>query len=70
MKKRSSFYTADEQFNEYEIFLVRNLKTGTNWHNPGHQDSIPKTGTVSAKPGQLECLCLGVPQRSVNIKKF
>ena len=30
MKKRLSFYTADEQFNEYEIFLVRNLKSGTN----------------------------------------
>ena len=70
MKKRLSFYTADEQFNEYEIFSVRNLKIGTNGHNLGHRHSIPKTGTVTAKPGQLECLCLGATQRSVNIKKF
>ena len=36
--------------------LVRNLKTGTNSFNPGHRGGIPKTGTVQAKPGQLECL--------------
>ena len=37
-------------------FLVRNLKTETIWFNPRHLDSIPKTGTVSAKPRQLKCL--------------
>ena len=40
-------------------FLVRNLKTGTNYSNPGHRDSIPKTRTVPAKPGQLECSVYG-----------
>ena len=35
---------------------MRNLKTGTIWFNPGHCDSIPKTGTAPVKPGQLECL--------------
>ena len=44
MKKRLSFYTADEQFNEYEIFLVRNLKTGT-------IDTIRDTGIAYQKPG-------------------
>ena len=44
------FYTADEKLHvNMKIFWVRNLKTGTNRFNPGHQDSIPKTGNVPAK---------------------
>ena len=49
---------SNENLCEYEFFLVRNLKTGTNWFNQGHQDSIPKTRNVPAKPRQLECLSL------------
>ena len=51
-----SFYTVDEKLCEYENCFGDNLKTGTNWFNPGYRHSIPKTGTVLAKPGQLECL--------------
>ena len=50
------FYTADEKLCKYEHFLVRNIKTGTNRFNPGRWEKIPKTGTVLAKSGQLECL--------------
>ena len=32
-----------------KIFLVRNLKTGRSRFNPGHWDSMPKTGTVLGK---------------------
>ena len=41
-----SFYTADEKLCEYENFLVKCLKTGTNLFNLGHPDSISKTETV------------------------
>ena len=47
-----------------KIFLLRNLKSGTDLFNPGHRKSIPKTGTVPAKPGQLECL------RMINNKRL
>ena len=46
-----NYYTAGEKSSEYKNILVKNLKTETNWFNPGHQDSIPKTGTV----GMFEC---------------
>ena len=39
-----------------KFFLVRNIKTRTNWFNLGHQDSITKSRTALAKSRQLECL--------------
>ena len=45
-----------KNYGNMKKFLVRNLKTGTNRFNRGHRDSIPKTGTVQAKLGQLEGL--------------
>ena len=39
-----------------KFFLVRNIKTRTNWFNPRHQDSITKSRTALAKSRQLECL--------------
>ena len=59
MKKKLFVYAFTLLMKNYvnmKDFLVRNLKTGTNRFNPGHWDSIPKPGTVQAKPGQLECL--------------
>ena len=51
-----NYYTAGEKSSEYKNILVKNLKAVTNWFNLGYWDNQPKTGTVPAKPGQLECL--------------
>ena len=50
-----SFYTNDEKLCEYDFFGEK-LKNQDKLIQLGHQDSIPKTGTVPAKPGLLECL--------------
>ena len=44
-----NYYTDGEKSSEYKKFLVKNVRTGTNWFNPGLRESIPK-------PRQLECL--------------
>ena len=67
MKKYLFVYVFTPSMKNYvnvKIFLLRNLKTGTDLFNPGHRESIPKTGTVPAKPGQLECL------RMINNKRL
>ena len=51
-----SFYTADEKLCKYEQFFGEKSKNQDKLIQSGHRDSIPKTRTVSAKPGQLECL--------------
>ena len=49
------FYTADEKLCECEKCFGEKSKNRDKLIQSGNRDSIPKTGTVPAKPGQLEC---------------
>ena len=37
-----AFYTAGENSSKLKDFLVKNLKTGINQFNPGHQEAYQK----------------------------